>query len=109
MIALVEIRPGVIVNPIRLSITREGVEVLLTRQTFEMLSVIAKSEHGITLDGLFNCLYAHCADGGPLTGRKAVATQRFNLNSRLAPLGLHVRSNGSGRAGLYTLEVRHHG
>ena len=104
---IIEIRVGVTVNRIRQSINRNGVEVLLTRQTFAILLLIAKAEHGVTPQRLFDAIYADRIHGGPATGAKAVATRRCNLNSRLAPLGLHITSNGFGRAGLYTLEVPH--
>ena len=41
-----------------------------------------------------------------MTGRRSMQVQRVNLNKRLAPLGLRIRSAGSGyRDTAYTFEI----
>ena len=51
-------------------------------------------------------VWADDPNGGPLTGRKAVCVQRVNLNRKLAPLGLRIKSAGSGfRDGVYELTL----
>ena len=108
MTDVIEIRAGVTVNRIRQSVSRNGTEVLLPRQLFLMLLLIANARYGTTPARLFDAIYADSIDGGPLTGRKAVQVQRVNLNRSLAPLALRVTSGGAGRAGgVYTLEAGH--
>ena len=102
----IKIRVGVTANALRQSVTRAGVEVPLSRQLFCMFVLIGTAKYGTTPERLFNAIYADSIDGGPLTGRKAMAVQRVNLNRKLAPLLLKVSSGGSGRAGgVYELSV----
>ena len=89
------IRPGVTANTVRHSVTRDGVEIFLSPQLFEILLLVSKARFGITPAQLFNALYTDLPDGGPPTGRKAVQVQRINLNRKLAPLGFRIKSAGS--------------
>ena len=93
------IRPGIIANTIRQSVCRDGVEVFLSRQLFQIFLLIGAAKSGTTPERLFNAIYEHDPAGGPLTGRKAMCVQRTNLNKRLAPLRLQVTSGGAGRSG----------
>src|SRR5262245_52905055 len=95
----ITIRDGVVANTVRLSVSRGGYEVFLSRQLFEMLLLIGTAEFGTTPERLFNAIYADAINGGPLTGRKAICVQRVNLNRKLAPLYLRISTGGSGRAG----------
>ena len=98
---------GIVVNEIRHSVTRNGVEVFLSPQLFEIFSIISRAKFGVTPAHLFNLVYADDPNGGPLSGRKAVQVQRVNLNKKLAPLGLHIASAGSGfRDRAYELSER---
>jgi hypothetical protein len=100
----IAIRPGVVANTVRHSVTRNGVEVFLSPQQFKIFLLISKARFGITPAQLFNLIYADSIDGGPLTGRKAVQVQRCNLNQKILPLGLRIQSAGSGyRDGVYEL------
>jgi hypothetical protein len=102
----IKVRAGVIANALRQSVTRAGLEVALSRQQFQMFVLISFAKHGTTPERLFDVIYASSIDGGPLTGRKAMAVQRVNLNRRLAPIHLKISSGGPGRAGgIYELCV----
>lgn len=90
------IRPGVAANKAHRSVTRDGVEVFLSPQLFKIFLRIGMSKCGATPAQIFDALYANSIDGGPVTGRKAVQVQRCNLNRKLAPLGLRIKSAGSG-------------
>jgi hypothetical protein len=104
---LIAIRPGVIANVVRHSVARDGVEVFLSPQLFEILLLIGQARFGMPPRRLFDALYTDAINGGPLTGRKAVQVQRINLNRKIAPLGLHIESAGSGfRDGVYELSIR---
>ena len=92
----VTIRPGVVANTIRHSVTRDGLEIFLSPQLFEIFLRIGLSKSGVTPAQLFDAIYSDSIDGGPLTGRKAVQAQRVNLNRKLAPLGPRIKSAGSG-------------
>ena len=99
-------RAGISVSVMRHSVKRNGVEIFLPPQQFEILLLVSKAKFGITPTRLFEALYADSIDGGPLCGRKAVHVQRRNLNRRLAPIGLHIRSAGSGhRDAVYAFEI----
>ena len=96
----------IVANEIRHSVTRNGVEVFLSPQLFEIFSIISRAKHGVTPAQLFAALFANDPNGGPLSGKKAIHVQRRNLNKKLAPLGLHIRSAGSGfRDGIYEFEI----
>ena len=100
------IRPGVVANKTRRSVVRDGVEVFLSPQLFKIFLRIGMSKHGATPTQLFEAIYAGDPNGGPLTGRKAVQIQRVNLNRKLAPLGLRIKSAGSGyRDRAYELSI----
>ena len=102
----IRIQAGVTANLMRRSVTRDGVEVLLSPQLFTIFMLISRAKFGVTPAELFEALYSNSIDGGPLTGRKAVQVQRVNLNRQLAPLGLHIRSAGSGhRDAVYEFEI----
>jgi hypothetical protein len=92
----VAIRPGITANLVRHSVTRDGAEVFLSPQLFGILLLIGKAKFGVTPAQLFQSIYADDPNGGPLTGRKAVQVQRVNLNRKLAPIGLRIKSAGSG-------------
>ncbi len=93
-------------NTLRRSVTRDGVEIFLSPQLFAIFTLISRAKFGVTPERLFNSIYADSIDGGPLTGRKAVQVQRCNLNRKLSPLGLHIRSAGSGhRDAVYEFEI----
>jgi hypothetical protein len=92
----ITIRPGVIANVVRHSVTHDGVEVFLSPQLFGILLLIGQAKFGVTPEQLYTAIYADSIDGGPLTGRKAMQVQRVNLNRRIAPLALHIKSAGSG-------------
>jgi hypothetical protein len=94
--APITIRPGVVANTVRHSVTRDGVEVFLSPQLFEIFLRIGTARYGATPAQLFDAIYNDSPDGGPLTGRKAVQVQRVNLNRKIAPLGLRIKSAGSG-------------
>jgi hypothetical protein len=93
---IITIRPGVTANIGRHSVARDGVEVFLSPQLFEIFLRIGLSKFGATPAQLFQSIYADDPNGGPLTGRKAMCVQRTNLNKKLALLGLRVTSAGSG-------------
>ena len=100
------VRAGVVANEARHSVMRDGVEVFLSPQLFRIFLLISRARFGVTPARLFNVIYADLIDGGPLTGRKAVQVQRINLNRKLAPLGLHIESAGSGyRDRAYELRI----
>jgi hypothetical protein len=102
----ITLRAGITVNTVRHSVTRAGVEIFLPPQLFGILLLIGKAKFGVTPARLFEALYSDSIDGGPLTGRKAVQVQRVNLNRRIAPLGLRIRSAGSGyRDAVYEIEI----
>jgi hypothetical protein len=104
---VITIRAGVTVNTVRHSVARGGVEVFLSPQQFEIFLRTGTARFGVTPAQLFDALYVDSIGGGPLTGRKAVQVQRCNLNRKIAPLGLHIRSAGSGfRDGVYEIEFR---
>lgn len=103
----ITVRPGVVANTVRHSVVRDGVEVFLSPQLFEIFLYVAKARFGATPEQLFTAIYAGAIDGGPLSGRKAIHVQRRNLNRKLAPLGLRIESAGSGfRDGVYELQIR---
>jgi hypothetical protein len=105
----VAVRPGVIANTVRHSVTRNGCEIFLSPQQFGIFLLVSTAKFGMTPAHLFNVIYADSIDGGPLTGRKAVQVQRVNLNRKIAPLGLRIESAGSGfREGVYELEITTH-
>jgi hypothetical protein len=89
----------------RLTVERAGHEVTLTRQTFAIFLAVASAKYGITPERLFAVLFGADPNGGPETGTKAVMVQRTNLNRRLQPLGITVRSRAAGRAALYELRT----
>jgi len=100
------LREGIVANRIRHSVSREGGEVFLPRQLFEIFLQVAAAKFGTTPERLFNLIYADDVNGGPITGRKAMCVQRVNLNRKLAPLHLKITSGGAGRrGGLYELLV----
>ena len=102
----IEICLGVTANTMWRSVTREGVEIFLPPQLFTIFLLVSRAKFGITPERLLNSIYADSIDGGPVTGRKAMHVQRVNLNRRLAPLGLHIRSAGSGyRDAVYEFEI----
>ena len=104
---VIAIRAGVTANTVRHSVTRGDVEVFLSPQLFAIFLHVSAARFGATPAQLFDALYVDSIDGGPLTGRKAVQVQRVNLNRKLAPLGLHIRSAGSGfRDRAYELSIR---
>ena len=92
----ITIRPGVTANVIHRSVTRDGVDVFLSPQLFEIFLRIGLSKCGATPAQLFQSIYADDPNGGPLAGRKVMQVQRVNLNKKLAPLGLRITSAGSG-------------
>ena len=102
----ITIRPSITANTGRHSVTRDGVEVFLSPQLFEIFLRIGLSKCGATPAQLFQSIYADDPNGGPLTGRKAMCVQRVNLNKKLAPTGLRIISAGSGyRDRPYTLSL----
>ena len=104
--ATITVSAGVVANTVRHSVTRDGVEVFLSPQLFEIFLLISKAKFGVTPEQIFQSIYADDPNGGPLCGRKAIHVQRWNLNRRIAPLGLHIRSAGSGfREGVYEFET----
>jgi hypothetical protein len=52
----IEIRPGVMVNRIRQSVSRNGTEVLLSPQLFSILLLIASARYGTTPQRLFDAV-----------------------------------------------------
>ena len=104
--ATITVSAAVGVNTTRRSVTRDGVEVFLSPQLFEIFLLISKAKSGVTPEQLFQSIYGDDPNGGPLCGRKAIHVQRRNLNRRIAPLGLHIRSAGSGfRESVYEFEI----
>jgi hypothetical protein len=87
---------GIVISTVRRSITRNGVEVFLSPQLFEIFLIISRARYGVTPTRLFDAIYAGNPNGGPLTGRRTIHVQRRNLNRKIAPLGLHIKSAGSG-------------
>lgn len=53
-------------------------------------AVMRAGEHGIYADTLFEHLYAHDPNGGPVTGHGALSANIYYLNLRLAPIGKRV-------------------
>ena len=105
---MITIRPGITANEIRHSVTRDGLEVFLSPQLFEIyLTACFRASKTSNCQQVLKFFNAGSIDGGPLTGRKAVQVQRVNLNCKLAPLGLQIKSAGSGfRDRAYELEIR---
>jgi hypothetical protein len=89
----ITIRPGVVANTVRHSVTRDGVEVFLSPQLFR---IFGTAKYGVTPAQLFDAIYADDPNGGPITGRRAVQVRRVNLNRKIASLGLRIKSAGSG-------------
>ena len=107
MSALIHIRAGITTNVVRHSVTRGGVEIFLSPQLFTIFLHISTAKHGATPAQLFNAIYADDPNGGPLTGRKAVQVQRINLNRKLSPLDLYIKSAGPGfRDRAYEFELK---
>jgi hypothetical protein len=103
---IITARPGVVANTIRQSVTRATREVILSRQLFRIFLLVAEAKYGITPERLFDVIYRDSIGGGPLTGSKTMQVQRVNLNKKLEPLCLTIKSGGPGRAGgVYELEV----
>ena len=102
----ITIRPGVTVNVTRRSVMRDGVEIFLSPQLFEIFMRVSAAKFGATPAQLFQAIYADDPNGGPLVGRKTIHVQRRNLNQRIAPLGLRVESAGPGfRDRAYELSI----
>ena len=96
---VIPIAPGVIANFVRQSVMRGEREVFLSAQQFEILTLTASARSGITPQRIFDCLFAHLPDGGPLVGHRTICAQRVHLNRKLAPLEIAIRTHGHGRAG----------
>ena len=88
--ATITVSAGVGVNTTRRSVKRNGVEIFLPPQQFEILLLVSKAKFGVTPAQLFEAIYADDPNGGPLCGRKTIHVQRRNLNCRIAPLGLQL-------------------
>jgi hypothetical protein len=100
------ISEGIVADPARCVVTRNEQEIFLTPQLFVIFVAIAGTEHGLSTDRLFDRVYADATDGGPDTGRKAVAVQKIHLNKRLAPLRIAIASDGQGhRPCIYRLVI----
>ncbi len=92
---VITIRAGVTANTTRHSVARDGVEVFLSPQLFQIFMRVGTARFGVTPAQLFEVIYADAIDGGPLTGRKAMHVQRVNLNKKLVAIGLRITSAGS--------------
>lgn len=98
---------GVSINHDRRSISRNGIEVILTPQQFKVFDYLATSKHGVSAERLFDFLYADDPDGGPLRGRKVMHVLRVNINHKLEQLGICISSTRKtwGTGGLYQVIV----
>jgi hypothetical protein len=90
---------GIVAIAERQSVRRDDSEILLSRMQFRLFVLVARAQHGITPERLFDMLYADDADGGPDTGHRAVCVQRVITNRKLKSLGIHIATTGRGRAG----------
>ena len=94
---------GVRLYPHLYLVVRAGLEVQLSPMQFRMLEMIADNPIGITPETIFNRLYIGIES--PLTGRRAVHTQRINANKKLRVIRVRIQTNraNGGPGSIYRL------
>lgn len=79
-----------------------GIEVSLARGLKTIVEVVRKAgQHGISTDRLFNRIYGHDRDGGPLTGVKVLHVRISRINKTLRPQGWEIVGEHTGNSKIY--------
>jgi hypothetical protein len=94
----ITIAPGVIANPMRQSVMRGEREVFLSAQQFQIVLLTARARSGITPQRLFDCLFAHLPDGGPV----ACAAWNHRRDQRPRSRGRRLRNSHYGTRAMTT-------